>query len=449
MNTPAYQTVPVSCPNCGNRFTSPVMTIVDARMNPEAKAIFLSGRMNIATCPQCGHAGMLSAPIVYHDPDNELLFTYMPAELDLPETEKQRVIGDLTNSVMSTLPPEERKGYLLRPRSFLRIEGMVEAILQADGITPEMLESQRARTALLDRLLRAASEDARRVIAEENDEQLDYEFFQILTLNIELAQADREDEVVRQLVELRTQLLDWTTTGQQVGAREEAIRELGSELTREGLLEKLVTAYQAGEDAKVETMIAVGRPAIDYIFYQQLTSRIEVAEEGGNGSEADRLRALRERVLEVTAQVDAEVKRATEKARQLLRQILESEDLETATRAHMGQIDDLFLNALALNLQAAEQAGRTDEAERIQQVGDIVMRLLQESQPAEVQFINSLLTTDYPDGTKALLEENKEQLDDRLLELMQLVHDDLEQTGRTEIAERLAEIQKQAAAIRD
>jgi hypothetical protein len=36
-----------------------------------------------------------------------------------------------------------------------------------------------------------------------------------------------------------------------------------------------------------------------------------------------------------------------------------------------------------------------------------------------------------------------------MIELMQLVHDDLEQTGRTEIAERLDEIQKQAAAIRD
>ncbi|MGD8903408.1 MAG: CpXC domain-containing protein [Anaerolineae bacterium] len=449
MNTPDYQTVPVSCPNCGNRFASPVMTIIDARRNPEAKAMFLSGRINIAACPQCGHAGMLSTPLVYHDPDNELLFTYMPAELDLPEIEQQRVIGDLTNQVMSMLPPEERKGYLLRPRSFLRIEGMVEAILQADGITPEMLEAQRARTDLLDRLLRATSEDARRVIAEENDEKLDYEFFQILTLNMELAQADGEEAVVHQLLELRTQLLDWTTTGQQVGAREDAIRELGSELTREGLLEKLVTAFQAGQDTKVETMIAVGRPAIDYIFYQQLTSRIEAAEEEGNESAADGLRALRERVLEVTAQVDAEVKRATEEAGQLLREILESDDLEAATRARMGQIDDLFLNALALNLQAAEQAGRTDEAERLQQVGEIVMSLLQESQPAEIRFINRLLTTDYPVGTKALLEENKELLDDRMIELMQLVHDDLEQTGRTEIAERLDEIQKQAAAIRD
>lgn len=448
MTTPTYQTVPVSCPNCGNRFVSPVMTVIDARRRPEAKAMFLSGTMNIAACPQCGNAGMLSTPFVYHDPDKELLFTHMPSELGLPDPEQQRVIGDLTNRVMSSLPPEQRKGYLLRPQSFLRIESMVEAILEADGITPEMIESQRARTLLLDRLLNATSEDARRVIAEENEQQLDYEFFQILTINLELAEADAREEVANQLLQLRSQLLEWTTTGHQIAAREDAIRELGSELTREGLLEKLVAASQAGQDTKVETMIAIGRPAIDYVFYQQLTSRIEAEENAGNTPVADELRALRDRVLQVTAQVDAEVQRATEEANQLLTQILGSEDMETAMRENLGRVvDDLFLNALTMNLQAAEQAGRTEETRKLQQVGDILMRLIQESQPAEIRFVNSLLAADYPDGTQALLEEAREQLDDRMLELMQLVHDDLEQSGRVQLAERLSKIQKQAAAI--
>lgn len=409
--------------------------------------MFLSGRMNIAACPQCGHAGMLSTPLVYHDPDKEFLFTYMPTELGLPDPEQQRVIGDLTNRVMSSLPPEERKGYLLRPQSFLRIEGMVEAILKADGITPEMLEAQRARTILLDRLLQAASEDARRLIAEENDEQLDYEFFQILTLNIELAEASADEDVARQLLRLRSQLLEWTTTGHEVAAREDAIRELGADLTREGLLEKLVAASQAGEDAKVETMIAVGRPAIDYIFYQQLTSRIETEEGKGNRSEAEQLRALREQVLEVTAQVDAEIKLAAEEADQLLRQILASEDLESSIQANLGRIDDLFLHALSMNLQAVEQEGHTEDSERLQQVGEIVMKLIQESQPPEIRFINSLLTADYPDGIQALLQENREQIDERMLELMKLVEDDLQQSGRTALAERLAQIRTQAASI--
>ena len=445
--TPTYQTVPVTCPSCSNHFVSPVLTIIDAGQDPEAKALFLSGQINVAACPQCGHAGMLSTPLVYHDPDKELLLTYVPAELGLPELEQQRLIGDLTNRVMSSLPPEERKGYLLRPQSFLRLERMVEAVLEADGITPEMLEAQRAKADLLDRLLRATSEDARQAIVREDDEQLDYEFFQILTLNIELAQANGQEETVGQLLELRQQLLQWTAAGRQVAAREDAIRELGPDITREGLLEKLVEASQAGEDTKIETMIAMGRPAIDYVFYQQLTARIEAEDEKGDTRKADELRALRERVLDVTAQVDAELQRATEQANQLLQRILASGDLEESVRSHLDQIDELTLNALALNLQAAEQAGRADEVQRLQQLGDILMRVIQESQPPEIQFINSLLTAEYPAGTQALLEENRHQIDDRMLELMRLVEDDLTQSGRVELAQRLAEIQKQAASV--
>jgi hypothetical protein len=447
LNTPAYQTVPVTCPSCGNRFVSPMLTTVDAGLDPEAKALFLSDQINVAACPQCGHAGMLNTPLVYHDPDKELLFTYVPAELGLPEAEQQRIIGDLTNRVMSSLPPEQRKGYLLRPRSFLRIEGLKEAVLEADGITPDMIEAQRAKAGLLERLLRATSAESRRTIVQENEEQLDYEFFQILTLNVELAQGNAQEDVRNQLLELRRQLLEWTTVGREVAAHEDAIRELGPEVTREALLEKLVEAFRAGEDAKVMTMIAVGRPAIDYVFYQQLTARIEAEDEKGNSPEADKLKALRERVLDVTAQVDAELQHATEQANELLQEILASEDLEESVRAHLDQIDELTLNALALNLQAAQQAGRTDEAQRLQQLGDILMKLIQESQPPEIQFINSLLTADYPDGTQSLLEENRQQLDERMLELMRLVEDDLTQSGRVELAQRLAEIKKRAASL--
>ena len=99
MNEPTYQTVPVTCPSCQNRFVSPVLTTIDVGQRPEAKTLFLSGQLNVAVCPQCGHAGVLSTPLVYHDPDKELLFTYLPSELGVPEDERQRLIGDLTNRI--------------------------------------------------------------------------------------------------------------------------------------------------------------------------------------------------------------------------------------------------------------------------------------------------------------------------------------------------------------
>ncbi len=447
MSSTAYQTVPVTCPGCKNRFVSPVLTIVDAGESREVKALLLSGRLNIAACPQCGHVGVLSTPLVYHDPEKELLFTFMPSELGLPEVEQQRVIGDLTNRVMSNLPPEQRKGYLLRPRSFLRMEAMIEAILEADGVTPEMLQAQRARASLLEQLMRAGSQDARRLIAQEHDNEIDYEFFQLLTLNIELAQTSGEDEAVHQLLGLRQELLEWTTGGRDVAAREQALRELGTEITREDLLEKLVDAALAGERAKVETMVAVGRPAIDYMFYQQLTGRIETASQGGKPDEAQALKALREDILNLTAEIDAELQLASQQAAQLLQEILESADPEQAVRANLDQIDDLFLNALFMNLQAAEQSGHSEEAEKLQQIGDLIMKVIGEMQPPQVQLINKLLGAEYPAATQLLLEDNRLQVDASLLEIMRMIEQDLTQSGRTEMAEHLSRIRAQAAVM--
>lgn len=447
MNPPDYQTVPITCPNCNNRFVSPVMTIVDATQNPEAKTLFLSGQINVAVCPQCGHAGMLSSPIVYHDAEKELFLTYIPSELGLPDAEQQRIVGDLTNRVMSSLPVEQRKGYLLRPHNFLQLTAMIEAILEADGITPEMLEAQRAKATLLERLVRSTDEDTRRLIAQENSQQIDYEFFQILTLNIELAQSEGQEEIVRQLLALRAQLLKWTEAGQEIAAREEVIRELGTGITREALLDKLIDAALAGERVKIETMVAVGRSAIDYVFYQQLTERIDAAQDAGNTGQAETLKALRESILTLVAEIDAEIQKATEQTARLIQEMVESDDLENAIRAHLNEVDDMFLSVLAMNLQAAVQAGRSEEAERLNQIGDTLMKLIEESQPPEILFINQLLSTEYPEGTQALLVENRQLVNPQLLELMQLVGQDLADNGRHKVAQRLAQIREQAAAM--
>jgi hypothetical protein len=447
LSTPTYQAVPVTCPNCRNRFITPVLTIIDTSLNPEAKSLFLTGRVNVAVCPQCGHAGMLSTPLVYHDPEKELFLTFMPAELGTSEMEQQRVIGELTNRVISALPAEQRKGYLLRPRNFLRLEGMIEAILEADGITHEMLEAQRAKADLLNRLLQATSEEARKAIVQENDSQIDYEFFQLLSLNIELAQAEGQGEVADQLLALRGQLLDWTTVGHEVTAQEEAIKSLGTEITREGLLDKLVEAARAGEAATVETLVAFARPAIDYIFYQQLTARIEVAEKAKDGQDVKTLKALRETILDLTAQIDAEMEEAAQEAAQFLQQVLDSDDPEQTLRDNLDQVDDLFLSVLTSSLDSAQRSGQKERSRQLEQVSATLMKLIQESQPPEIQFINQLLSAEYPEGTQALLEESRQQVDDRLLELMQLIGADFSQRGRDQAARRLEQIRHQAQAM--
>jgi len=459
LNSLPYQTIPVTCPNCRFRFAAPVMTIIDVGQRPEAKALFLSGQANIAACPQCGNAGMLNTPLVYHDPDKELLLTYLPPELGLAEMEQQRIVGELTNRVISALPAEKRKGYLLRPKSYLRLEAMIKDILEADGITQEMLDTQRARAELLERLLRADGEQARRAIAQANDAQIDYEFLDLLALNIDLAQRSQQPAVASDLLMLREQVMGWTTLGQELNAREEAIASLGlspdgdrREITREGLLDKLIEAAIQGGAAKmvkVETLVTLARPAIDYIFYQQLTERIAAAEQAGNREQAEALTTLRQNILDMTARLDEEARQAAEEATEFLQQAVESDDPQAFIRANIHQVDNLFMRILTANLQAAERAGQTTAVEQLGKVSDAVTALVLENQPPEIQLINQLLSAEYPEGTLALLQENRQKINDQLLEVMRLVAEDLGKNGRDETAERMTQVQEQAKGLID
>jgi hypothetical protein len=448
LSTP-YQTIPVTCSRCSNRFVAPVKSIIDVALDPADKTRLFSGQLNVAACPQCGSTGMLATPLVYHDPDKELFLVYLPPELSLPEEEQQRIVGSLTQQVMSTLPSERRKGYLLTPRTFFSLDNMLTSILEADGVTRDMLEAQQERAGLLEELLEAKDRDARLALVREHDEKLDYEFFQLLTANIELARSSEADEVADQLVVLREELLEWTTLGREVAARQEAVKALGDTITRETLLEKLISAAHARDDIAIETMVAVARPAIDYAFYQQLTEQVDQALAAGRDEEAATLQALREQVLELTRELDEEVRRAAEEVTARLQAILAADDLEDAVRREIPRIQDLglFLNVLAANIGAAENAGQEEALEKLRQVSALLFAAIEEASPPEIKLINRLLAADYPDGTRALLEQERALLNERLLELMGLVEDDLAGGERADLAEKLQQIYDQARAM--
>jgi hypothetical protein len=324
---------------------------------------------------------------------------------------------------------------------------MVEAVLEADGITPEMLNAQREKAALLERLLRSPDPEVREIVVQQNDSLIDYEFFQLLSVNLQMAQAQAQDQAVQQLALLQQQLLQWTTTGKEIAARQQAIQELGTEISREGLLDKLEAAAMADDQTKIETMVAVARPLVDYGFYQQLAGHIEQAEQSGDLDRTAKLKALRETILEVTDAIDAEMEKAGEEAAALLQEIVDSDDLEQAVLENLALIDEVFMSVLASNIEAAERAGRAADVQRLQEVGNILMKVIQESQPAVIQFINQLLTVDYPEGTQALLEQNEELLDPELLQVMDMIHQDLLENEREELAQRLSDVRRQAAAL--
>ena len=83
----------MNCPQCRQPIVVDVHQLFDIGANPDEKQIFLSGIHNIAQCQSCGFQGMVATPLVYHDPEKELLLTYVPTEMALPMEEQERIKG--------------------------------------------------------------------------------------------------------------------------------------------------------------------------------------------------------------------------------------------------------------------------------------------------------------------------------------------------------------------
>ncbi len=438
------QILPVTCPYCRAKFTAPIRRVVDVSQEPQLKAALLQGRLNLATCPQCGNTGMLNAPFIYHDLEKELALCFVPTELDLAATDQQKLIGDLTNAVINSLPPEKRKGYLLQPKVFFSLQGLLDIILQADGITKEMIEAQRARGELIYKLLDAKDDERLKQLVEEHDAELDYEFFQTLTAAIETARADGKDDLAQHLLALRTRLLDLSTVGKREAAQRKVIESLGEKVTREDLLQKMI---ECEDKDQLQTYVALGRPLMDYTFFLALAEKINAAQAEGKIEEAQRLTDLRARILELQAKYDAEVAIALQRAADLLREILQSQDRKATARKHLREIDDTFFAILSANIAQAEEKGQKEIADDLRQVGDLVLELLHESAPPEIRLINQLMKAKYPKGTKKILEKNATQVTAELIEVMDFMTANLKRDGHEEAAQRLGKIRIQAAAM--
>ncbi len=435
----------IACPFCRQPITIQVHQIVDVSEQPELKQLLLAGRLNSFTCPHCHNAGALATPFFYHDPDKELALLFIPMNLNVKEADQQKMIGRLTQQVMSNLAPEKRKAYLLQPQQFFNLKTMIETILQADGITPEMLAREEARLNFLQELVDTTDNAKLDDLIKLHDADFDLTLFQLLNSALAAAAADRQREEFDRVQHIRDRALELTTLGQKIKRQQVVIDAFTANPTRETLLDQLIAA----QDIEVrEALLTMGRGLLDYPFFQALTAKIDAAKKDGKAEEETMLTALRKEILATRDKIDAQAQAVMDSKVALLRDLLGTPDadLEKTVKARLNEIDDLFFEVLTQNLQQAQQTDQQAFA-RLQKIGDAAMRVIQGTQPPEVRFVNTLLQIEYPTQTKELLERNKQVLGPEFIAWMEGLADELRQNGRTESADRLALVIDQAKDI--
>jgi hypothetical protein len=404
----------ISCPNCRQPIVAEIDQLIDVGQDAKLKQKFLSGQINYIQCPQCEYKGTYSTAIVYHDPDKELLLTHVPHELGLPINEQERLIGSFITQVINKLPQEKRKGYLLRPKPTFTYQSLMEMVLEADGITKEMIQAQQKRLNLIQELV-SASESQIEEIVKRDDALMDREFFLLLRQISEAATMSNEQATAVRLVELQKKLITLTTYGKVAQEKaqeiEEAVKELkalGDNLTREKLIDLMINAKS---ETRLQTYVSLTRPGIDYEFYQLLSDRIDRS----RGDGRNRLVELREKLLELTKLYDQEVEARHADARKELNEILGSPDIKAATIQALPHIDEFFVNEVNAALEKANNEADLSKIDKLQQI----IKVIQESNkpPKEIEFIETLLSAKSENELRSLLDEHQEQITPEFMEV--------------------------------
>lgn len=431
------------CPKCRTQHSAPVTPLIDVTGTPALKQAFMQGQLNVGQCPNCSTVYPLTVPILYHDAEKELALVFVPNSMGIAHTDEQRIIGRLTTQLMNSLPPEQRKGYLLNPRIFITMDNLVKEILAADGITEEMIQAQESKIKLIDKLLKTQDEAAVTQLIEENNTQIDYQFFEILTSLALQAFQSGDDTSGQTLLGFRQFVAatvghgteDIIAIDEKIGLRT---------LSPDNLLESL---RNANSDEEFSALIANGKPLLNYEFFEDITRKIEVAEKENNATEAETLKTLRTRILEASSKLDTEARQMFDSAQKLLQDTFSATDPQAFIKENLKNYNEAFLSILVTNIQQAEKAGDKQVVQQLAGLYQAIMTELQSQLPPEMQLMNELVSAGNPDAIGQILSENRELVTPRLSQLIDSLKNDVIARGEGNVIPILDEVKRQIEAI--
>lgn len=446
MSAPAPQAVQLACPNCRTPIRAQVFTVIDVSVQPELKNYLLAGQLNVAVCPNCSTPAMIAAPLIYHDPAKQLFLIHFPQQLNARPEEQERFIGDATSQIMRELPQAAPKGYLLAPRRFLTLNALLDTILEADGISREVIEAQRARVELISRLAEAFEQGEPQLAAAvaQHKAALDFEFFATLTAFADASAQSGRDDSAQLLEELRAKLIE--LTGFDVSTLEQPEGEDGFEELDVDLDEAVQRLVDAPEE-ELERAIAELRPVIDYSFFEAWTSQIDAATKAGDIAIAEQLTARRAVILETVERMDKQAQEMFEAGAAVLEQILNAPDTAAALREQGDKIDEAFLLVLQANAAAAERMGNTQALARLAEIERLAIEIAQESLSPEERFINQLLATEKPQDATKMLRQNARLITPDFVKRLNELAEQMENDGRKPISERLRQLGRESGAM--
>lgn len=439
----------INCPRCQTPFQTEIFQIIDAQRQPQLKQMLLNGQLNVASCPNCGAATQLAAPLLYHDSAHELLMVYVPMELNLPMAEQEKLIGQLTKAITDNTPSEDFRAYMLQPQTIMTMKTFMEKVYATEGITPEMIQRQQDQMNLLQDLLMADKPTAVSLI-QDNLDLIDETFFAILQSTIQNAQQmPGNDEQMIALSNLQARLYTNTELGKELEKRQMVLHRFRQEAEKQGGLSyDLFVNYlvnNADNEGTVDAIINLAQQGINYELIARVAQEIEKAQSAGDSEKAAQITAVRDKLVNIYENMQSASQEMLAQAQETLNSILQAPDKAQGIQQNVGQIDEAFLYYLSAEIAQAEEKQDVNRQLELKEVQRLIMEEAERSMPPPLRLLNQLLRLEDPEAQRNLIAQIPAENRPELANLLGSMATEIAENGDPMLQERVNKLQTMLA----
>ncbi|HMO52449.1 MAG TPA: CpXC domain-containing protein [Kiritimatiellia bacterium] len=127
----------IKCPKCGHTQQVDLHESLNVGRDPELRDLLMANKINEVTCASCGFAFRVDKPIVYIDPDHQILIYLIPASERQYDTGEDQ-FNEFIRNMLSMLPADFRAPEV--QLVFSRTELIERIFLIEAGLNPRIIE---------------------------------------------------------------------------------------------------------------------------------------------------------------------------------------------------------------------------------------------------------------------------------------------------------------------
>lgn len=127
----------IKCPKCGENQDVDLYESLNVGKSPELRELLMANKINEVTCSSCQFVFRVDKPLLYIDPDHQLMIYLIPADANQYDTGEDQ-FNEFIRNMLGMLPPDFRAPDV--QLVFSRVELIERIFLVEAGLNPRLIE---------------------------------------------------------------------------------------------------------------------------------------------------------------------------------------------------------------------------------------------------------------------------------------------------------------------